>query len=161
MSAPPIDRIRRLIGLWVSWLLAMLFHVELGLMPLFHGVSPEIETKVPPGALPALYWAMLIFFALPVVALILTSYAPAGPIHPGAWKDWPRIQFWFSVVYTVANGMHLISDIVVPDGSGDQVALVAAMMVIGLLINREAWCWWQECRSSQKVPSASATDTHL
>ena len=159
MTVPPIDRIRRLIGLWVSWLLALLFHVELGLMPLFHGVSPEIQTKVPHAELPVLYWAMLIFFALPVVALMLTSYAPEGPIHPGVWKHWPRIQFWFSVVYTVANGMHLISDIVVPDGTGDQVALVAGMMVIGLLINREGWCWWQECRLRFNAPSALATDT--
>ena len=28
---------KRLITLWIAWLLAMLFHVDLGLMPLFHG----------------------------------------------------------------------------------------------------------------------------
>jgi len=28
---------QRLITLWIAWLLAMLFHVDLGLMPLFHG----------------------------------------------------------------------------------------------------------------------------
>ncbi len=27
---------QRLITLWIAWLLAMLFHVDLGLMPLFH-----------------------------------------------------------------------------------------------------------------------------
>jgi len=78
MTDPPIDRTRRLIGLWVSWLLALLFHVDHGLMHLFHGVSPEIETKVTRAELPALYWAMLIYLALPVVALMLTSYAPGG-----------------------------------------------------------------------------------
>ena len=146
MSAPGIDRARRLIVLWVSWLLAMLFHVNLGLMPLFHGVSPEIESKLPRSDLPAIYWAMLGFFALPVVALVLTSYAPGGNGRSGFWRRWPRIQFWFSVLYSAANGMHLVADIVVPDSRGDQVALMAAMVVIGLLINREAWCWWQESR---------------
>jgi hypothetical protein len=146
MEPVPIDRARRLIALWVSWLLALQFHVELGLMPLFHGVSPEIESKVPPADLPAIYWAMLGFFALPVVALLLTSYAPGGTGRSGFWRRWPRIQFWFSVVYTAANGMHLIADIVVPDSRSDQVALMVAMVVIGLLINREAWCWWQESR---------------
>ena len=29
---------QRLITLWISWLLTMLFHVDLGLMPLFHGL---------------------------------------------------------------------------------------------------------------------------
>jgi hypothetical protein len=31
----------RLAGLWAAWLLVMLFHVELGLMPLFHGLSVD------------------------------------------------------------------------------------------------------------------------
>lgn len=150
MDAPGIDRARRLIALWVSWLLAMVFHVNLGLMPLFHGVSPEIESKVPRADLPAIYWAMLGFFALPVVALLLTSYTPGGTGRHAFWRRWPRIQFGFSVLYTVANGLHLIADIVVPDSRGDQVALMVAMVVIGLLINREAWCWWQESRSRPK-----------
>jgi hypothetical protein len=38
---------QRLITLWITWSLAMLFHVELGLMPLFHGQSPEINSQVP------------------------------------------------------------------------------------------------------------------
>lgn len=146
MAPPPIDRARRLISLWTSWLLAMLFHVDLGLMPLFHGLSPEIESQVPPERLPAIYWAMLGFFALPVLALLLTGYAPAGPLRQGRWRHWPRVLFAFSVVYTLSNGLHLIADIVVPDSRGDQVALMVGMVVIGLLINREAWCWWQESR---------------
>ncbi|WP_322765860.1 hypothetical protein [Cyanobium usitatum] len=38
-------------------LLAMLFHVDLGLMPLFHEQSPEINSQVPLGALPLLFGA--------------------------------------------------------------------------------------------------------
>ena len=48
---------QRLITLWISWLLTMLFHVDLGLMPLFHGQSPEINSQVPLGALPLLFGA--------------------------------------------------------------------------------------------------------
>ena len=48
---------QRLITLWIAWLLAMLFHVDLGLMPLFHGQSPEINSQVPLGALPLLLGA--------------------------------------------------------------------------------------------------------
>jgi hypothetical protein len=38
---------QRLITLWIGWLLSMLFQVDLGLMPLFHGQSPEINSQVP------------------------------------------------------------------------------------------------------------------
>jgi hypothetical protein len=48
---------QRLITLWIAWLLAMLFHVDLSLMPLFHGQSPEIDSQVPLGALPLLFGA--------------------------------------------------------------------------------------------------------
>ena len=48
---------QRLITLWIAWLLAMLFQVDLGLMPLFHRQSPEIDSQVPLGALPLLFGA--------------------------------------------------------------------------------------------------------
>jgi hypothetical protein len=48
---------QRLITLWIAWLLAMLFHVDLGLMPLFHAQSSEIDSQVPLGALPLLFGA--------------------------------------------------------------------------------------------------------
>ena len=35
----------RVAGLWCAWLLLLLFHVELGLMPLFHGASVEIKSQ--------------------------------------------------------------------------------------------------------------------
>jgi len=49
-----------------------------------------------------------------------------------------------SVVYTVTNVPHLIADIVVPDSRTDQVALMAVLLVIGLLINVEGWRWWRQ-----------------
>ena len=48
---------QRLNTLWIAWLLAMLFHVDLALMPLFHGQSPEINSQVPLGALALLFGA--------------------------------------------------------------------------------------------------------
>jgi len=60
---------QRLITLWIAWLLAMLFHVDLGLMPLFHGQSPGINSQVPLGA-------------LPLLAIVLISFADSA-IGPG------------------------------------------------------------------------------
>jgi hypothetical protein len=71
----------RLITLWIAWLLAMLFHVDLGLMPLFHGQSPEIHSHVGEKMLPVLFGAMLGYFLLPVIAIVLIAYAATAPVH--------------------------------------------------------------------------------
>ena len=62
------DHALRLRSLWMCWFLAMLFHTQLGLMPLFHGISPAIESHVPAQQLPALYAGMLIYFLVPLAA---------------------------------------------------------------------------------------------
>lgn len=132
----------RLAALWGAWLLVMLFHVELGLMPLFHGLSVEIKTQVAPERVQRLFLAMLFYFLLPVLAMLLAIHAVSDP---GGWSAgglWRGVQFWFSVVYSITNVMHLIADVRVPDSRTDQVILMAVLTAIGLLINREAWGWW-------------------
>jgi len=143
-APPPVQRPLRLCSLWIAYLLAMLFHVDLGLMPLFHGLSPEIESQVPPEQLGWLFWAMLIYFLIPMFSLLRISWAASEPGRRGGWRGWRRLHFWISVVYTITNIPHLIADILVPDSRSDQVALMAVLLLIGLLINREAWAWWRE-----------------
>ena len=143
-SRAAIDRALRLRSLWQAYLLAMLFHVDLGLMPLFHGQSPEISAKTPAAQLGLLFWAMLIYYLIPLVALLRISWAASEPSRAGGWRRWRCSHFWISVVYTVTNIPHLIADILVPDSRGDQVALMAVLLLIGLLINREGWAWWRQ-----------------
>jgi len=139
-----INHALRLITLWIAWLLAMLFHVDLGLMPLFHGQSPEIHSQVQEGALPLLFGAMLGYFLLPLIAIVLIAYAATAVGPATRWRPWRRIHFWFSVVYSVTNFPHLIADILVPDARLDQIVLMVALTVFGLLINVEAWRWWRQ-----------------
>lgn len=141
-----IDRALRLRSLWLTYLLAMLFHVDLGLMPLFHGLSPEIESHVDPARLPLLFGAMLIYFLVPLASILLIAYAASDAGRLARWRPWRRTHFWISVVYTVTNIPHLIADILVPDARLDQIALMVVLLIIGLLINREGWCWWRENR---------------
>lgn len=141
---PSINHSLRLITLWIAWLLAMLFHVDLGLMPLFHGQSPEIHSHVREGALPLLFGAMLGYFLLPLIAIVLIAYAATAVGPATRWRPWRRIHFWFSVVYSVTNVPHLIADILVPDARLDQIVLMVALTVFGLLINVEAWRWWRQ-----------------
>jgi hypothetical protein len=141
---PSINQAQRLITLWIAWLLAMLFHVDLGLMPLFHGQSPEIHSQVQEGALPLLFGAMLGYFLLPLIAIVLIAYAATAVGPATRWRPWRRIHFWFSVVYSVTNFPHLLADILVPDARLDQIVLMVALTVFGLLINVEAWRWWRQ-----------------
>ncbi|MFO0014955.1 MAG: hypothetical protein ACK52U_00130 [Synechococcaceae cyanobacterium] len=140
-----IDHALRLRSLWLCWFLAMLFHTELGLMPLFHGISPAIESHVPAQRLPLLYWGMLIYFLIPLAAYGAISWAASSPTAAQpAWRGWKRAHFWLSVVYTATNIPHLVADIVIPDSRGDQVALMVVLCLIGLLINGEGWRWWRQ-----------------
>lgn len=145
MSAP-IDHGLRLRSLWTCWLLAMIFHVDLGLMPLFHGLSPEIESHVDPALLPLLFTAMLVYFLIPLGSILLISWQASDPASAGRrWPSaWRRIHFWISVAYTVSNVPHLLADILVPDSRTDQVALMVVLVLLGLLINREGWIWWRQ-----------------
>ena len=139
-----IDHGLRLRSLWTAYLLAMLFHVDLGLMPLFHGLSPVIESQVPAARLGGLFGAMLLYFLIPLGSIVAIAWAASDPYRSGRWLGWRRGHFWLSVLYTFTNIPHLIADIMVPDSRGDQVALMAVLVVIGLLINREAWAWWRQ-----------------
>jgi hypothetical protein len=139
-----IDHALRLASLWLAWLLAMVFHVELGLMPLFHGISPEIAAEVPPERLPLIFGAMLGYFLLPLGAMVLIAFAATDPAHARRWGPWRAVHFWISIVYSITNVPHLIADITVPDARSDQIVLMAALVLIGLMINLEAWRWWRE-----------------
>lgn len=132
----------RLICLWLVWLLAMLFHVDLGLMPLFHGQSPEIHSQVAAAVLPWLFGAMLAYFLLPLIAIVLIAYASSSTAPPQRWLGWRRGHFWFGVVYTFTNLLHLLADILVPDARLDQIVLMVVLVMVGVLINLESWRWW-------------------
>jgi hypothetical protein len=134
----------RLISLWLAWLLAMLFHVDLGLMPLFHGQSAEIHSHLQQDLLPWLFGAMLGYFLLPLVSIVLIAYACTSAAPSNHWRRVRRGHFWFSVVYSITNLLHLIADILVPDARLDQVLLMVGLLVFGLLINLEGWHWWRD-----------------
>ncbi|MEY2644619.1 MAG: hypothetical protein RLZZ611_1268 [Cyanobacteriota bacterium] len=132
----------RLHSLWLSWFLCLLFHTDLGLMPLFHGLSAAIESHVAPQRLPLVFWAMLLYFLVPLAADLLNSYAATAA---GGWRRWRWFHLGLGIVYTVTNIAHLVVDILIPDSRSDQVLLMAVMVMLGLLINRESWRWCR-CR---------------
>jgi len=146
---------QRLRDLWIAYLLAMLFHVELGLMPLFHGQTAQIESAVDPSRLSWVFWGMLIYFLIPLACLLLITYASTDGDQARRWRPWRRIHFWISIVYTGTNVPHLIADIVIPDSRSDQVFLMVILLLIGLLINREAWHWRRQPISPSAIRTAA------
>ena len=132
----------RVAGLWGAWLLLMLFHVELGLMPLFHGASVEIKSQVSASQLPRIFLAMLVYFLIPVIAMLLVIHAVSDPAGWSNTAPWRQAQFLLSVVYSVTNIAHLVADIRIPDSRSDQVLLMLVLTVLGLLLNRDTWLWW-------------------
>jgi hypothetical protein len=149
---PCRDRSLRLRCLWQCWFLALLFHTDLGLMPLFHGLPVAIESQVNPGAVPLILWAMLAYSLVPLASLILITYAETAANQEQGWWWWRPCHLWLSLLYTLTNACHLGVDMVIPDSRGDQVVLMAVMLAIGLLINREALLWCRGRRGPHSMP---------
>ena len=108
----------RLRTLWIAWFLAMLFHTDLGLMPLFHGLSPEIESHVDPAQLPAVFGAMLGYFLVPLAALVLVS-----PSYQGQRAELPAL-----VALAHGRGLPVLVD--QAHGRGEALAAGADLVVL-------------------------------
>lgn len=121
----------------------MLFHVELGLMPLFHGVSVEIKSQVAASRLPRIFLAMLLYFLIPVIAMLLALHAVSEPAGWSNTMPWRKAHFLLSVLYSLTNLAHLVADIRIPDSRSDQVVLMLVLTLVGVFLNLETWLWWQ------------------
>ena len=103
----------------------------------------EIKSQVAPKRVPRLFLAMLVYFLLPVAALLVAVHAIADPRGWSASPPWRAAMFWFSLIYTLTNVIHLVADIRIPDARSDQLMLMTVLTLVGLLINQQALVWWQ------------------
>ena len=149
---PARDRALRLRSLWQCWFLALLFHTDLGLMPLFHGLPVEIASQLDPAAVVVVFRVMLAYVLIPLASIILITYAETGLEPDPRWCWWRRCHLWLSLIYTFTNASHLLVDVLIPDARADQVVLMAVMLAIGVLINREALLWYRDRRLFTNLP---------
>lgn len=117
-------------ALWTSFLLGTLFHTDLALMPLFHKL--EVEHSHAVGNLNAVFGFMLIFFIIPMLAIIMPAFTNARPYR--------NFHFGLTVVYSVLNFGHLIADIIV-SAPWYQIVLMIILLFIGLVLNLVSWQW--------------------
>ena len=118
--------------LWVVFLLGILFHTQLALMPLFHGLSVAESHAHNYISIDAVLWFMLIFFSLPLLAIIGCTFYDSLKFR--------RLHFGITLVYTVLNLLHLILDSMIGVPSY-QLILMALLLCVGLLLNLVAYQW--------------------
>lgn len=121
---------QKISALWTSFLLGMLFHTDLGLMPLFHDL--KVEHSHAGGDINTIFGLMLVFFVLPMLAIIAPTFTSA--------KAYRTFHFGFTLVYSVLNLGHLIADIMV-GAPWYQLVLMVILLVIGLLLNLVSFQW--------------------
>jgi hypothetical protein len=119
--------------LWIAFLLGLLFHTQLGLMPLFHDLSVAESHAQTLDEIAWILWLMLGFFLLPIVAIIATPF-----FHS---KRYRRLHFGLTVVYSILNFAHLMADVLVQPVISYQVTLMALLFIIGLLLNLVSFQW--------------------
>ena len=110
--------------------MGMLFHTDLALMPLFHDL--EVEHSHATGDVNAIFGFMLIFFVLPMLAIIIPTFTNA--------KSYRTFHFGFTLVYSILNLGHLIADIMV-GAPWYQLVLMVLLLLIGLLLNLVSFQW--------------------
>jgi len=142
-----MDYCQRIINLWTVFLLGMLFHTDLGLMPLFHDLSvAEFQGQTMAEVAP-IFWLMLAFFMLPLLAIVVLSFNQS--------RQTRRIHFGLTVLYSVLNLAHLIADLMLDPIVWYQIFLMAFLFLLGLLLNVVSWQWLKSPKSLPVHPASS------
>jgi hypothetical protein len=121
----------QIITLWIAFLLALLFHTELGLMPLFHGqnIAYSHDTQ----NITWILWLMLAFFVPPLFAIILPTFTDSKSYRIG--------HFWLTILYSILNFAHLIADLSVTPIEWYQIALMTILLLVGIMLNLISYRW--------------------
>jgi hypothetical protein len=133
----------RIMALWTVFLLGTLFHSDLGLMPLFHGQSVAHSDAAEGTADPSgIFWAMLAFFIVPMAAIVTPTFTHG--------RRYRAFHFGITLLYSLLNFLHVVLDLMIQPIAWHQIALMAILFGVGLLLNWVAWQWWQEGKSYQR-----------
>jgi hypothetical protein len=127
----------KICALWSVFLLGTLFHTQLGLMPLFHGLSVEQSHANSVESINWILWLMLAFFAIPMMVIVLTLFTYS--------RRYRKIHLGITIFYSALNILHLAADLMVHPIFWYQIALMAILVGVGLLLNWVSYQWVQ-CR---------------
>lgn len=132
----------KIIALWTAFLLGMLFHTQLALMPLFHGIDIADSHTHDYLPLTAIFWFMLSVFGVAMAAIIATALIGG--------KSYRKFHFGLTLVYSLINAAHLILDVMVQVPLY-QLFLMAYLFIIGLILNVVSYQWFYSELNQQPV----------
>ncbi|EKU96366.1 hypothetical protein Lepto7375DRAFT_0362 [Leptolyngbya sp. PCC 7375] len=121
--------------LWTVFLLGLLFHTQLALMPLFHGINVAESHTHEYMNLGVIMWFMLIFFSLPMLAILGSIFWPS--------RRFCQVHFGMTLVYTILNIIHFVMDVLV-GVPGYQLMLMIFLVAMGLLLNVVSYHWMRD-----------------
>jgi hypothetical protein len=129
--------------LWGVFLLGTLFHTQLALIPLFHGLDVTLHgaEAASIGEITPILWLMLAFFLVPMVLMVTTLF--------GHSRRYRATHFGITLLYTGLNLAHLVMDLLVTPVAWYQIALMTWLLVVGLLLNVVAYQWLQATSHSR------------
>lgn len=119
-------------ALWTVFLLGTLFHTQLALMPLFHGMSVVESHTHDFMSVNAVMWFMLFFFSLPLLAIVGCAFLSS--------QRFRQLHLIMTLIYTVLNLIHLTVDMLI-SVPYYQLVLMTLLLLIGLLLNVASYQW--------------------
>jgi len=127
----------KIILLWTVFLLGMIFHSLLAIMPVFWGqniaMSEEMIAKNP---IDSSMRMMLCFFLLPMVIIVQTLFFE---------NKWYKItNFIFTLLFTLMNVWHLIGHFTESPIDPYQIALLTFVLTSGIILNIVSYKWIKE-----------------
>jgi hypothetical protein len=136
----PINYREKIIALWTIFLLGTLFHTQLALMPLFHGIDVGMMRHIHQKAatmaeIQPILWGMLLFFIVPMLAIAATAFYQ--------FKNYRVFHFGLTLVFSVLNLFHLVADLLVKPIFWYQIILMLLLFLIGVLLNIVSYQWMQ------------------
>ncbi len=133
----------KIITLWIVFLLGLLFHTQLGLMPLFHDLSIVSSPAKDLSEISPVLWLMLAFFVVPMAAIVGTLFTDSYAYR--------KLHFSLTVFYTMLNISHLVADLFVVPIAWYQILLMAILVVLGLVINLVSFQWMRTRSTSHQL----------
>lgn len=131
----------KVMALWTVFSLGLLFHTQLALMPLFHDINVAESHTHEYMSLDVIMWFMLIFFGLPLLAILGSVFWPS--------RRFCQLHFSLTVVYTVLNFIHFVMDVLVGAPSY-QLVLMLLLVSVGLLLNLVSYRWMRGARKDKR-----------
>ncbi|MEO0853280.1 MAG: hypothetical protein AAFY15_07220 [Cyanobacteria bacterium J06648_11] len=149
-----IARSGKIIALWSVFLFGTVFHTQLALMPLFHGIdvaTAHSHATESIADISLILWLMLLFFVLPMGAIAATAF----------WESrrYRIVHFQLTIVYTIMNFLHFVLDFTVIPIQWYQITLMFALFVNGILLNMVAWQWLKESSNASQTKSDRAKNS--